>query len=121
MLTSQELHEQLSQCYGTEHYYKDGLLPYLYTDGVKTFVEGAGAYWFLTELLSFIEIFKNNYMTVIKMTVKNEKADIELIDDNDKLVKTKHISYTDCPDGEYRFYMYWQDMEKPTLIWYMEY
>lgn len=122
MKTAAELQNDLKQCYGTGAYYNMGpLIPFLITDGVRTFIEGADAFWFLSHILSYIDTFKKNYMTVIKLKVKNEEADVELIDDNDKHTKGQHISYTDCPEGEYTFYMFWKDSEKPILIWYMEY
>ena len=36
----------------------------------------------------------------IKLIVKENKADIVLIGDDEKKRIVKHIAYTDCPDGE---------------------
>lgn len=51
-----ELEEIMAQCYGTENYYREFLLSYLYTDGVKTFAmnAGGGAFWFLQEVNGMI-------------------------------------------------------------------
>lgn len=121
-LTSEQLHEQLEQCYCTSAYYDLGVLyPFNITDGVKTFIEGADAMWFMGYLLDYIDNFRRNYMYVIKLTVKNNRGEVELTNDNDQTFKGKSILYTDCPDGEYKFYMYWKGQEKPVLIWYREY
>lgn len=121
MITSEELAQKLNYCTGTEHYYRDPLLPFYYTDGVKVFVENAEASWFLYDLLTYIKLFANNYMCVVTLKVENEKAILTIQDDNNKKLATYNYSYTDCPAGEYRFYMYWKDTEHPVLIYYREY
>ena len=50
-----------------------------------------------------------------------EKADVILTNDDGKVIKKHHYSYTDCPDGEYVFYMFWKEQEKPILIYSSEY
>lgn len=101
----------MANCIGTEHYYNNPVLCYLYTDGVKTFASEAGAYWFLSELNKYI--FKNKLFTSFKLKVENGKADIYK-DDR----KEKHISFTDCPDGEWEFFY---EPEANLLMWNGEY
>lgn len=104
-----ELENKMSYCYGTEHYYKNPLLPFVYTDGVKTFVDnaGGGAFWFLTECLAFVkDLFE---FSSIVLRVNNGKADILV---NKKPMK--HIAYTDCPNGDWEFFY---DPDARVLFW----
>lgn len=120
MKTKEQLAIDLDHCTGTMNYWKQPPLPFQYTDGVKTFCEGAEAYWFLYELLDFIDAFKKNYMSIIKLNVKKHMATIKIIGDNyDELAK-RQITFTDYPEGEYTFYMYWKDHDKPILVWRWE-
>lgn len=117
-----ELEEIMAQCYGTENYYREFLLSYLYTDGVKTFAmnAGNGAFWFLQEVNGMIvdnNIRKSDdNLTSIHLKVKDERADI--IMENNEQTYTKHIGYTDCPDGDWLFYYFTSDN---VLIWNGEY
>ena len=55
MMKSKELSELLSQCIGTENYYKLNPFHLIYTDGVKMFAENAEAYWFLNDLAVYLK------------------------------------------------------------------
>ena len=101
----------MAQCIGTEHYYTNPVICYKYTDGVKTFAQEAGAYWFLSELNRFI--YKCRNFCSFKLKVKNNKAEI-FMDDQPK----KKIHFTDCPDGEWEFFY---EPEANLLMWNMEY
>lgn len=106
-MNTEELSAALAQCYGTEGYtrYMGGLL---LTDGAVTFAEnaGGGAYWFLdivwTELLP---INKTEPFMAVKLSAKDDKADITATDGNDTTLYTRHIEYTDCPNGDWTFYL----------------
>lgn len=117
-----ELQNIMAQCYGTEQYYRETLLSYLYTDGVKTFAmnAGNGAFWFLQEVNGMIVDNKirqsGDDLTTIHLKVNGGKADI--IMENDDKKYTKHISYTDCPDGDWVFYYF---TSSNVLIWNGEY
>lgn len=117
-----ELKELMAQCYGTENYYREFLLSYLYTDGVRTFAmnAGNGAFWFLQEVNGMIVDNKirqsDDNLTSIHLKVKDDKADI--IMENDGKTFKKHISYTDCPEGDWLFYYFTSDN---VLIWNGEY
>lgn len=108
-----ELETKMAFCYGTEHYYKNNLLPFVYTDGVKTFVEnaGGGAFCFLTEVMILVKNIVEFASIVLK--VENGKADI-LVNKQNK----KHIAYTDCPDGYWEFFY---EPEQRILFWNGEY
>jgi hypothetical protein len=97
----------LSQFYGTENYYKTFLFnPHLkHTDGVQYFAENAGAFWFLDIIATDIfALTKSQPFLSIVLQVKNGSATIFIGDGNETL-ETRSIDYTDCPDGEYRFYL----------------
>lgn len=117
-----ELQNIMAQCYGTEQYYREMLLSYLYTDGVKTFAmnAGNGAFWFLQEVNGMIVDNKirqsGDDLTTIHLKVKDSKADI-IMENNDNKY-TKHIGYTDCPDGDWAFYYF---TSSNVLIWNGEY
>lgn len=109
-----ELEAKMAYCYGTKHYYNSPVLCYLYTDGVKTFVQEAGADWFLSELNRFI--YKQKEFCSLKLVVNNSKADI--LKDGKKV---KHISFTDCPDGEWEFFYAPNGNPQNVLMWNGEY
>ena len=117
-----KLQELMAQCYGTEQYYRDQLLSYRYTDGVKTFAmnAGNGAYWFLQEVNGMIvdnEIRKTeDNLTTIHLKVKDERADIIMFNNNHEYIK--HIGYTDCPEGDWLFFYF---TDNNVLIWCDEY
>ena len=107
-MKSEELRENLQQFYGTENYFKNPLLRYQYTDGVKYFAENAGAYWLLQEInFIYVELLKINKAEFIGITVNsnNNKADIIADDGNDNILKQKHIGFTDLPEGEWKFFL----------------
>jgi hypothetical protein len=99
----------LSGFTGTENYYLHPLARTVtYTDGVQHFAEGAGAYWFLdilaTEVAQLMRRKKEDFIH-IKMLVKDRGAKITADDGNDNVLWSKDILFTDCPEGEWRFYM----------------
>lgn len=77
-----------------------------YTEGVQHFAEEAGAHWFLdivaTELLP--HCLREEFLS-ITMTVTGQSAKIVADDGNGKVVWSKDITYTDCPEGEWKFFM----------------
>lgn len=108
-----KLENIMENCYGTEHYYKNIMIPFVYTDGVKTFIEnaGGGAVWFLTECMAYT--VKAKEFIGITLRVKDGKGSI-LVDDKEK----KKIPYTDCPDGDWEFFY---EPESKVLMWRGEY
>lgn len=119
-MTGNELKAIMANCYGTEQYYRNPFMKFLFTDGVKTFAENAGAIWLLQEINGMLvdnKIMQSpDYLTTIKFVVKDDKGDI-LLKNNKKTFK-KHISYTDCPEGEWEFYY---DKDANVLMWCGEY
>lgn len=100
----------LAQFIGTEQYRFNPLYRWLkYTDGVHYFVNnaGGGAYWFLdivgTELRRLAD--KHGFLTVDLRVHANESCDIVVTDGNENELWAKRISWTDCPTGEWRFFL----------------
>lgn len=107
-MDSMQLKHEMAQFTGTENYYRHTISRMTYTDGVKFFAEnaGGGAYWFLdivgTELM---QIQKIEPFISIKLIAKDSKAIISATDGNDNKLWSRAIEYTDCPDGEWSFYL----------------
>jgi len=107
-MDSTQLKQELAPFTGTENYYRHVLSRMKYTDGVQCFAEnaGGGAYWFLdivgTELM---EIQQSQPFISIKLSAQDNKADITATDGNDSQLYRRHIEFTDCPDGEWDFYL----------------
>lgn len=94
-----------SQFYGTEHYYKHPFTKSVYTDGVKYFAEKAGAYWFLDIVFSeYFTLMKKEGFLSINLKVNDFGADITVDDGNENILVKRHIDWTDCPQGEYKFF-----------------
>lgn len=108
-MNKHELEVGLGDFYGTDEWYRHALnRQMLYTDGVKFFAEnaGGGAYWFLDIVAT--ELFRHQVdqpFQHIRMTVGAAKARITADDGNGNYFWEKLIDYTDCPDGEWRFYL----------------
>lgn len=99
----------LDQFTGTEHWYRHPLNRHItYTDGVKFFADTVGAHWLLDILVTEVAGFLRTQEFIhIKMTVREDgTADITADDGNDSPpFWTRHIDWTDCPVGEWRFYL----------------
>ena len=107
----------MSNFYGTEHYYRT-YYGFVVTDGAKAFAEKAEAWWVM-DIVGSIFMVKNKYFTddlvSIKLTVKDEQADIEF-KNSEKVFYTQHIPFTDCPAGEWIFFM-----DEGVMMWCGEY
>lgn len=109
MDNAQQLSSSLYNFIGTEQYHYNPLYRWLrYTDGVKFFAEnaGGGAYWLLdiigTEMRPLTEQFPFMSITFL---VKDGNGMINVTDGNDHQVYERLIDWTDCPDGEWRFFL----------------
>jgi hypothetical protein len=105
--SASDIRHALAHCTGSEHWYRHPLVrSCLYTDGVQTFAEMAGAYWFLdivaTEVLPFQ---KRQEFILVTMTVTGSAARIVADDGNGKSFWSRDIDFTDCPEGEWKFYV----------------
>lgn len=103
-MNSTELKNNLQQFIGTEYYHRLSILKVLATDGVKYFCEKAKAFWLFDEIASFITFKTKEPFVVAKVTSKDNKATILFEDGDNKKLYEKKISYTDLPEGEWKFY-----------------
>jgi hypothetical protein len=108
-MNASELESNLHQFYGTETWYRNPLYPRMhYTDGVKFFAENAGngAYWFLdivgTEIHS-LQRFEEFINIVLKSD--GHRAEILGDDGNGNPLYIREIPLTDCPAGEWQFFL----------------
>lgn len=115
--------DELSQFTGTEQYYKHWLNKRMViTDGVRHFVTnaGGGAYWFIDILAT--EVFPKHklsrFLSVV-MTVKDNHAKIKVTNGNESpkdVLFKKEVEYTDCPEGEWKFFMILDDDMSVVLL-----
>ncbi len=67
---------------------------------------GGGAYWFLdivaTEVLPLLK--KEPFIHIV-LAAKDRKATIKADDGNGVVLWDREIEFTDCPDGDWRFYL----------------
>ena len=110
-MDDQTLTTTLHQFIGTEQWYRHGInRNMLYTDGIKFFADhaGGGAYWFLdimaTELME-IQTRDDEPFIAIHMRVNDNKATITADDGNGKELWKRAIEWTDCPHGNWEFYL----------------
>ena len=107
-ITSAELRSQLSGFHGGGKMYKHSLAQtVIYTSGVRHFAVKASAYWFLDILATEPKIRRQGQdFALILLTVTGSKAKIVVTDGNDGTppVFKRNIEYTDCPEGEWKFY-----------------
>lgn len=101
-----DLKTELSQFTGTEHWYKHMFGGMLYTDGVKYFAEHAGTYWFLdivaTELMKLAE--REGFLS-IHINSDGHAAGLSATEGNEKTLWSRHIDFTDCPAGLWKFFL----------------
>ena len=123
-MNKNELENLMSQATGTESYHRInfGFTEILITDGVKMFIENADAFWFVTDVVSYIPEMKkkapNEYLFAIDLVVKDSKAKLIIRRGDDKTIIQQDYSYTDCPEGEWKFYY---DVDSNVMLYYMEY
>jgi hypothetical protein len=109
-LSAQRLADGLEGFYGTQEWYRHGLVKrMLYTEGVRFFAEQggqAGAYWFVDMVATeFLPLLRQEPFLSIKLSVADRQAVIRVGDGNGKLLKEKTIEYTDMQPGDWPFYL----------------
>lgn len=101
-----QLESYLAQFTGTENWYRHHFVKDVtFTDGVKGFAAQAGAWWFVDDcIIEYAPLMRQHGFLLIVLNVANDQADITVDDGNDHVLAERHIPYTDCPAGTYRFY-----------------
>lgn len=114
-----DLHALLSNFTGTENYYRHPLCRrVVWTDGVKAFADAAGGYWLLDILATELPpLVKTHGMIFAAMTVKHGKASLRASHGGGhKNLWVRTVDYTDCPEGEWRFWMAEGGPDDTTVI-----
>lgn len=107
MLTEQEIMNGIQQCNGTERYWKNDLLHYQYTDGVKFMWESCEAYWLLVAISSHKrkEEFQVWELTVCE-TDTGKSATLTMREDSDEpILVSQSFQYTDFPLPKLKLYL----------------
>ena len=98
METVANINSALAQCYCSDQNYKNELLHFVYTSGVKTMWEMCGehgAYWLLIAIASYR---KKQPFQIWTLEVENSKAVLTMKEDTGQPVLVRQeIPYTDFP------------------------
>jgi len=97
--------DDLRQFYGSENWYRHGLVRHiLFTDGAKHVADEGGAYWLLDEIALAQRYEKRvaaKRFQVWKLTVHEDRsAALTCSDGSNNIVLTKRIPFTDFPVDE---------------------
>ena len=99
---------ELNQFTGTENYHRSCMFvpKMVHTDGVEYFCREASAYWFLDIVATEVfPLLKDEPFISLVLQVKNGSANIFICNGNEETLETRTISFTDCPEGEYSFFL----------------
>jgi hypothetical protein len=98
----------LNQFTGTEQYHQSNMFvpKMVHTDGVEYFCREASAYWFLdivaTEIYPYL---RQHPFLSIKFVSGGGRGAISIEDGDCNTIKVRRIDFTDCPEGEYEFFL----------------
>jgi len=111
-MNAEELKSALAQHCGTQAYYRHSLIStFMLTDGAMCFAEnaGGGAFWLFDILateLAIRHLVKQRDIAFATLTVANNKGKLTVAEDEGIApVFSRNIEYTDCPEGEWKFFM----------------
>jgi hypothetical protein len=109
-ITAAELKGELMGFIGSTEYFRLTLLPIKCTEGIKHLADVAGAYW-LVDVIASYQTQKNIREVSFQswnLTVKGNEGYIEMwdmLDDDKKVLVRQDFTYTDFPEGEWKFYV----------------
>ena len=102
--------DDLANFYGSENWYRHGLVrSVLFTDGAKYVADAGGAYWLLDEIAFAQKTFKKELASeefqLWRLTVREDRcATLVCEDGNGRVILVKLIPFTDFPLAEISFY-----------------
>ena len=100
--------EDLDYFTGTTNYHQlyHGII---LTDGALYLAEKGGCFWLMDLYASYLWLLDGNVepFTVLRLTRKNDSADVVIDDGNGNTLYTQHIEYTDFPLAEIKLYASW--------------
>ena len=104
MLTRQQILNGMAQCHCTENYWKNDLLTFKYTDGVKFLWISCEAYWLLTAISSY---GRKEPFQVWELEVNEDKSALLTMqeDTGEPYLVRQEIEYTDFPLTETKLYL----------------
>lgn len=115
--------ENLSNFTGTENYYSNKRYPFVYTDGIKYLAENGEAYWLLDAIASWQgePIIKDdqdlNRIQFWKLKINPDQSAILICErDQDDIVITQKIPFTDFPITEITLYLCGMGINRGVLI-----
>ena len=102
MKTKSEILGTLPQYYGTEGYHRWSILfpKFVMTDGVKYLVDAAECYWLVDAIASHRNVYHDSGFATAKLSVKDSRGKLKILDGNDKVLARQEIPYTDFPLDE---------------------
>ena len=97
----------LAQFTGTERYYRLNR-KCLITDGSKYLADTAEAYWLLDAAASYlIKLRTSDWFVLVRLCVKDSRAELTLEDGNGGIRARHQIPYTDFPADQQVLYANW--------------
>lgn len=104
MLSVPQIKSGLAQCIGTEQYWKNDLLSFRYTDGVKFLHESCEAYWLLIAIASYRR--KEPFQLWELKVNQNKSATLTMKEDtNEPILVKQEIPFTDFPLDDITLYL----------------
>lgn len=99
MKTAEAIETGMAQCIGTEQYWKNSILCFQYTDGIKFMWESCEAYWLLVAISSYK---RTEPFQIWTLKVNDDKSAILTMkeDTNEPILVEQKIPYTDFPLDE---------------------
>ena len=115
--TPDELHMNLAQFSGTEHYHRThpGLLA---TDGAKYLADQAGAYWLLDIIWSVLSKISDEF-AVLELNVQDNRRAAVVIHDGREPQTSYHeqdIPWTDFPLERIKLYLQQNGRERVVML-----
>lgn len=123
MEDGRELYAMLSQHTGSQEFYRHALVrSFLYTEGVQDFAQhaGNGAYWLLDILATepaITKLVSAEGFGVVVLDVVDTKATLSVAGDSGiPPVFKQELNYTDCPTGQWKFFLAQTEMSGKVVI-----
>lgn len=112
-----DLKAELAQFSGSSQFYMANKRIIL-TDGMKYFCDKVGGYWIVDIVASVLPLLGSEEFVVVSVNVADTKADVTIDDGGKnggrKVLYQQKIDYTDCPEGDWKFYKDGDVMMLPT-------
>lgn len=115
MITTEALQAELEQYTGTETYTPISMRLWA-TDGAIAFARKAEAFWLLQTIDSLLRYTPEDDFYDVKLLVKNSSGVISIGNGNRHVYLTHAVPFTDCPEGEWEFFVEQMDDHRWCLL-----